>query len=388
MALALLLAAPAAAETKSAQLLVDGTSGEVLLAENGTQPWYPASLVKVMTGYMVFEAIADGRLALTDKVPVSDHAAAQPPTKLGLGRGKRVAVKLLLNAMIVRSANDAAVVLAEAVSGSEPAFAAAMTDKARALGMSQSSFTNATGLPDRLQVTTARDMVILARALLADYPEGFAMFGQTGFTLSKRTRPTTNGWMKGYPGADGIKSGFTCASGYNLLGSAVRDGRRLIAVILGARSSGARNARMTKLMNRGFDIKPPTAQAVRYLDQLPAAANGLSAPDVLAPGDCGAAAVIAGGHLPGWGLIFGAFASKAEAKAAVARSRKALQRAVPRGRPAIIAKGPESHKRYSALLVGLKQEDAGKACKQLRAAGLYCLALPPKQLNNRKALWR
>ena len=163
----------------TAALLVDATSGQVLEAENANHLWYPASLTKVMTAYLVFEALADGRLALDQKVPVSKEAAAQPPTKLGLGVGKKVRVALLLETMIVRSSNDAAVVLAEAVSGSEEAFARAMTRKARSLGMTQTFFANATGLPDEAQVTTARDMVILARALLANLPRPLRTLQQT-----------------------------------------------------------------------------------------------------------------------------------------------------------------------------------------------------------------
>ena len=238
---------------KSAVLLVEDATGAVLEAENATHLWYPASLTKVMTAYLVFEALADGRLALDQKVPVSEHAVAQPPTKLGLGLGKNVRVKLLLEVMIVRSANDAAVVLAEAVSGSEAAFAQAMTRKARALGMSQTVFTNASGLPDEGQFTTARDMVILARAVIRDFPERYAFFAKPHFILRKRVRPTTTGWLRAYPGAEGIKSGFTCGSGYNLLSAAERDGRRLIGVVLGGRNSGVRNARMTKLMDKGFE---------------------------------------------------------------------------------------------------------------------------------------
>jgi D-alanyl-D-alanine carboxypeptidase len=340
-----------------------------------------------MTAYLVFEALADGRLDLDRTVLVSRHAAAQPPTKLGLGRGKRVSVRLLLEAMIVRSANDAAAVLAEVVSGSEAAFAAAMTRKAGALGMTQTVFRNASGLPDDQQVTTARDLLILARALIADFPDRFALFGKQQFTLGGRTHSTTNGWMRGYRGAEGIKTGFTCGSGYNLLSAAKRDGRRLIALILGAKSSGERNSRMTKLMNANFAKAPPSAEAALLLDQLPREQSRV-VPTILSAGECASSAVIGGGRLPGWGVVFGAFVSKAKANQTIKRNRKILKNVARRGRPAIIPKARKGLQRYSALLVGLKQAEAGQACQRLRSQGIYCLALRPQQLNNKKAMWR
>jgi len=385
-----LWAGPAAAheaEVHAAILVVEAATGAVLEAENATHLWYPASLTKVMTAYLVFEALADGRLDLDQTVLVSRHAAAQPPTKLGLGRDKMVPVRLLLEAMIVRSANDAAVVLAEAVSGSEAAFAAAMTRRARALGMTRTVFRNASGLPDDRQVTTARDLLILARALIADFPDRFGLFGQRQFTLGGRTHSTTNGWMKGYRGAEGIKTGFTCGSGYNLLSAAKRNGRRLIALILGAKSSGGRNSRMTKLMNKGFAKAPPSAEAALPLDQLPREQSRV-VPTILPAGECASSAVIGGGHLPGWGVVFGAFVSKATANQTIKRNRKVLKSVARQGQPAIISKARESVQRYSALLVGLKQAEAGQACQRLRTMGVYCLALPPKRLNNQKAIWR
>jgi D-alanyl-D-alanine carboxypeptidase len=375
------------AKDHSAVLVVEAATGAVLAAENATHPWYPASLTKVMTAYLVFEALAKGRFDLDEKVLVSERAAAQPPTKLGLGRGKMVSIDLLLEAMIVRSANDAAVVLAEAVSGSEAAFAAAMTRKARELGMTRTVFRNASGLPDIQQVTTARDMLILARALIANFPDHFGLFGKQQFTLGRRTYSTINGWMKGYSGGEGIKTGFTCGSGYNLLSSAKRDGRRLIGLILGAKSSGGRNSRMTKLMNAGFAKTPPSAADALLLDGLPSEQSRV-APTVL-PGDkCISTAVIGGGRLPGWGVVFGSFASKAKAQETIKRNRTALKSLARRGRPAIIPKTRKGLQRYSALLVGLKQADAGQACQQLRKLGSYCLALRPERLNNQNAIWR
>ena len=386
---------PAAAQDRApraASLLVDAGSGAVLAAENATHPWYPASLTKVMTAYMVFRAIDKGWLSPDQKVTVSAYAAAQPPTKLGLAAGQEVRVDLLLEAMIVRSANDAAVALAEAVSGSEGHFAISMTRQARALGMSQSFFRNASGLPDPGQVTTARDLAILARALIADFPDRFDLFRKQQVTFNRQARPTVMGWQRGYPGAEGIKTGFTCGSGYNLLGAATRNGRRLIAVVLGARTSGERNARVTKLMDEGFTTAPDEASGAVLLSALRGQAL-TAVPYVLADGRCPVTpspgtAVMAEGTLPGWGLIFGSFVDREEARATIKGNQDVLKDVISQGRPAIVAKRRQTPPSYSALLVGLPEAEAGGACRHLQDLGIYCLAVPPKLLNNPQALWR
>lgn len=390
----LTLGVPAAAQAatpKGASLVIEATSGAVISAENATHPWHPASLTKMMTAYMVFDALADGRLKLDQKVPVSRHAAAQPPTKLGLGRGKEVPVKVLLEALIVRSANDAAVVLAEAVAGDETVFAAAMTRKARALGMYASRFMNASGLPDPDQIVTARDMAILTRALINDFPERFALFSKTQFVLGGRVRPTTNGWMAGYSGADGMKTGFTCGSGYNLVGTVERDGRRLIAVVLGGKTSGARNARMTRLMNAAFAEPVTPTESSLQMRALPKVAKA-AAPYVLPAGQCAVAPAVGTAatdrKLPGWGLVLGSFASKAEAQAVIKGHQKSLKDVTKRGRAAVVAKLRHDPQLYTALLVDLDQQAAGQACKHLWSLGSYCLTVPPKLLNNPDTLWR
>jgi D-alanyl-D-alanine carboxypeptidase len=276
------------------------------------------------------------------------------------------------------------------VSGSEERFAISMTRRARALGMTQSVFRNASGLPDPGQVTSARDMVILARAVIEDFPEHLSLFSMRHFTYQKLTRPTVMGWLRGFAGAEGLKTGFTCGSGYNLLSAAKRDGRRLIGVVLGARSSSERNARMTKLMDEGFAITNSAEGAVLLtaLRGQPFAA----APYVLEDGRCPVAATpltsgLPKGKLPGWGLVFGSFSDRDKAHATIRRNRAALEDVVDGGRPAIVAKRqiPPS---YSALLVGLEQQDAGSACRHLQSISIYCLAVPPKLLNNPQALWR
>ncbi|MGF1594552.1 MAG: D-alanyl-D-alanine carboxypeptidase family protein [Kiloniellaceae bacterium] len=381
-----------AAGPGAAYVVVDAGSGAVLAAENATHPWYPASVTKAMTAYMVFEALAEGRLALDRRVPISARAAAQPPTKLGLGAGTSVPVKLLLEALIVRSANDAAVALAEAVSGSEAAFAAAMTRRAQALGMTQTVFANASGLPDPAQVTTARDLAVLGRALMTDHPGRFDLFSKRHVAFGQGSQPTLNGWLSAYKGAEGIKTGFTCGSGYNILAAASRDGRRLVAVVLGAMTGGERSVRLRKLMDAAFRADAATVAAAPRLEALPRRAGGL-APYVLADGVCAVAPspgtdLMAAEALPGWGLVFGSFVSKDEASARIEGNQAALKDVVGKGRPAIVARTSIATHRYSALLVDLSQDDAGAACRHLQALGVYCLAVPPKLLNNPQALWR
>lgn len=399
LAVAALLYGAATASARApegALLLIDADSGAVLEAENATHPWYPASLTKVMTAYLVFEALEDGRLKLDDKVPVSRYAALQQPVKLGLGIGKQVRVKTLLEAMLVMSANDAAVVLAEAIAGSEAVFAEMMTRKARRLGMTQTIFRNASGLPDPGQITSARDLAILARAVIDNFPEHYGYFSRDHFSLSRQVHPSVNGWVRAYPGAEGLKTGFTCGSGYNLIGAATRDGHRLIGVVLGATSSGARNARMSQLMDGGFaslsDLSDVQLHAVK-VSSLPWEPVG-SAPFVLSPNRCKVDATPVkytaedDGTLPGWGMIFGAFPSRSEAGEVLEQNIEAVKGLVGEARPVILPKIKGTPLRYTALLVGLDQRRAGRACRQLRDRGIFCQALAPQALNNPQALWR
>ena len=389
---ALALAGAGAARAQGPSLVVEADSGAVLHAYQPDQPWFPASLTKIMTAYLVFEALSKGRLTLDQEFVISKAAAAQPPGKAGLRAGRKLSIRTALDATIVASANDAAVFLAEAVAGSEAAFAAAMTRKARALGMASTRFANASGLPDKGQVTTARDMAKLARALRRDFPKRIGLFSQRRARFGKRNLSTTNGWLSAFEGADGLKTGFTCGSGYNLVGSAVRGGRRLLGVVLGGDSAGRRNAEMTRLLTAAFKLG---ANGRPRLDELPPEpSSARAAPELLGPSKCARSArsatrvALTAGNLPGWGVILGSYVTEAEAKAAIAESREAIKSAVRGGRAAIIGRDRDGLHRFSALLVGLKQGDAGLACKQLWDRGAYCLALTPEQLNHPKALWR
>jgi D-alanyl-D-alanine carboxypeptidase len=235
-----------------AMLLVEVDTGKVLHAENATYPWYPASVTKLMTVYTTLRAVREGRIKLDSLFAVSANAAAQSPTKMGFPIGTQVTVDNAIKMLMVKSANDMAVVLAEGVAGSIENFAAEMNANAKALGMTQTNYVNPNGLPADEQVTSARDLAILARTLIREFPEYDAYWHLPGIKLGKRVVRNYNTLLGRYPGADGMKTGFICASGFNLVASATRDGRRLIAVVLGAPSAAVRAEQAARLLEQGF----------------------------------------------------------------------------------------------------------------------------------------
>lgn len=245
-----------------AEIVIDASTGEVISHKNADQRLYPASLTKMMTLYLTFEALSQKKLDLNQDVPVSKKAAAQEPSELGLKAGRTICIEDAILAITTKSANDCAVVLAEAVGGSEKDFAHAMTAKACQLGMNGTHFVNASGLHDAAQYSTARDMAALSRALIRDYPQYYHYFSSKTFTYGKTTYPTHNRLMNSYQGMDGIKTGYVDASGFNLAASAVRDGTRLIGVVFGGETAAARDAAMEKLLDQGF----------AYVKKIPAAA--------------------------------------------------------------------------------------------------------------------
>ncbi|MEY9187037.1 D-alanyl-D-alanine carboxypeptidase [Bradyrhizobium ottawaense] len=245
------LLAPRGASAE-ALLLIEADTGKVLQADNATIPWYPASVTKIMTAYVTLRAVKDGRLTLDTLLTVSPTAASQSPSKMGFRPGTQLTVDNALKMMMVKSANDMAVVLAEGVGGSIDGFSAMMNDTAKKLGMTQTSYVNPNGLPADGQITSARDLAILARSFLRDLPEYEYFVHIPAIRFGKRTTGNFNKLIGRYPGADGFKTGFICASGYNLVASATRNGRRLIAVVLGANSGTARAVKAAQLLERGF----------------------------------------------------------------------------------------------------------------------------------------
>lgn len=236
-----------------ALLLIEADSGKVLKAENATYPWYPASVTKLMTAYVTLTAVKEGRITLDSTITVSPTAAAQQPTKMGFKTGTVLTVDNALKMMLVRSANDIAVVLAEGVAGSVDRFADEMNRASARLGMTQSNWVNPNGLPADDQVTSARDMAILARALLTEFPEYSGYWNIHAIKLGKRIIHNTNSLLVRYPGADGMKTGYICASGFNIVASATRGNRRLVAVVLGAPSSAVRAAKAAYMFETAFN---------------------------------------------------------------------------------------------------------------------------------------
>lgn len=243
-----------ASEPKYAAIVVDANTGEVLYAKRADSPRYPASITKIMTMYLVMEAMSEGRVKPTDMVTISARAASQPPTKLGVAAGDQVSVDDALKALATRSANDMAVALAEHIAGTEQRFAALMTLRGQELGMGNTRFVNASGLPDSRQISSARDIAIMSRAVMRDFPQYYGYFSIKSFTFRGRVITSHNRLMGQFAGMDGLKTGYINASGFNLAASAVRDGRRLIAVVLGGRSTATRDDHVEDLLLTGFDV--------------------------------------------------------------------------------------------------------------------------------------
>jgi D-alanyl-D-alanine carboxypeptidase len=236
-----------------AKLLIDAASGKVLYADNATQPWYPASVTKLMTLYTTLREVKLGHINLDTLITMTPDAHAQQPTKMGFPVGTKVTIDNALKMLMVKSANDIAVAIAEGIGGSIPGFADMMNENAQRLGMTQSNFVNPNGLPAENHVTSARDLGILARALIKDFPEYDSYLHVHAIKYGNRVMRNYNSLLDRYPGADGMKTGFICASGYNLVASATRNGRRLIAIVLGAWGGGVRAQQAAELLERGFN---------------------------------------------------------------------------------------------------------------------------------------
>lgn len=253
-ALATLLAFAFGANSATAapSLVVDVASGQILSQDEATASWYPASLTKLMTTYVALDAVRSGRVTMDTPLTVSARATKMAPSKMGFRAGSEVTLGNALVMLMVKSANDIAVTIAEGVGGSVEGFADEMNRASASLGMTQSHWVNPNGLPDTRQVTSARDLAILGRALLTHFPEYGYLYNIGAMQLGNRITPTHNGMLGRYPGADGMKTGFTCPAGFNIVASATRGGQRLIAVVLGAPSAAARTAKAAALFDHGF----------------------------------------------------------------------------------------------------------------------------------------
>ena len=258
LTLAILGVQSADARPVQSSIVVDAASGEVLSASNADTSTYPASLTKMMTLYLLFEALQDGRVKLTDTITFSKYSAGMAATNLNVDSGDRISVETAVLALVVRSANDAATAIAEHLGGTEAGFAKLMTNKAQMLGMTRTTFRNANGLPDPKQRTTARDMATLSVALIRDFPQYYGYFKRTSFKYRGVTYRGHNKLLKSFKGYDGIKTGYIRASGFNLASSAERDGRRLVVVVLGGTSPSVRDRKVADLLTSGFKTQRGT----------------------------------------------------------------------------------------------------------------------------------
>ena len=386
-------------------IVIDAETGRILSEMNADAITYPASLTKMMTLYLTFEALNAGRLRLDQYLPVSTEAASKSPTKLHLVPGDSVQVHDLILGIVTKSANDAAAVLAEGLAGSEPAFADRMTAKARQLGMTSTVYRNASGLPDPEQRTTARDVAQLALALYHDFPREYRYFATREFFFRGRVILTHNHLLDWYEGADGIKTGYIGASGFNLAASAVRNGHRLIGVVMGGASAGSRDREMAALLDQGFsevgagatlvagrEVPSPSAAPVvaetdqpepvrprEKIGQLAKAARKIAAH--LSPVAKAEAAPIAHqlrtpAETDRWSIQLGAFRDGTAAEQA-ARSAATVPGA--RGKPVQIvqpSKGGKEHV-YRARLLNFSSQEAQGACAALHKKKIECSVVPP-----------
>lgn len=355
----LLAGTPARAAEKFASLVVDARSGKALAAVNADRTRYPASLTKIMTLYMVFDAIDRGRLRLGQRLTVSRRATAQPPSKLGLRPGATITVEDAILALVTKSANDVASVVAENLAPSESAFARKMTATAKAIGMTRTRFVNASGLPNPDQVTTARDMATLARAMLTRFPHHYHYFSTDRFYYGGTWHRNHNRLLGAYDGVDGIKTGYIRASGYNLVASAERKGRRIIGVVLGAPTTAERGRIMAGLLDKGFASRGGTVQTVGAVPPLPPVARPVAANDDEAV----------------WGVQVGAFRYPRSARIEAEKARRAADRHFRGGGSIAVERSvkPGENTLYLSKIVGIDHHTATKACHLLKTKRMACM---------------
>lgn len=391
------------AEAKYAAIVFEADSGKVLYENDQHSPRFPASLTKVMTSYLIFEQLKSGKLRMDSKWRVSKRASRQPPSKLGLMAGESITVKDALYALITRSANDIAVVAAENIAGSEARFAQDMTKKARDLGMTRTTFRNASGLPIRGQVSTARDLGVLGQAVIRDFPEYYKMFSIEQYVFRGQTITNHNHLIGNYPGADGIKTGYIRASGFNLIASAQRGGKRLVGVVLGGKSPRWRDRQMQALLDSGFEeigVKKqyasyPVPSALSRMAQVPDVdedgMRNTNKGDTEEEGDS-PAQVVASASTPmmdppvqitsnsaadkqEWSIQVGAYSSEGKAREA-AKQAMAIREELKTSNVSIneVARGRK--RLYRARLDGLPRDTAVSACQALKEQDWECHLIP------------
>jgi D-alanyl-D-alanine carboxypeptidase len=357
-------------------IVVEAATGNVLEAASPDALRHPASLAKLMTLYMAFEALRDRRITTDEFVPVSGRAASMQPSKLGITPGMRLTVEEAILGLVTKSANDAAAALGELLGGSEERFAQMMTLRARSLGMTRTTFANASGLPDPDQLSTARDMAILARRLLADFPGYYPYFSTRSFTFRHRVIFNHDRMLESYPGADGLKTGYTEAAGHNLVTSAVRGGVRLIGVVLGAASNPERDAHMAVLLNQGFgQMDIPTEHRTVVASRMPRLVSAAHAGSLSEQPARQAAHSRPAPSASVWSIQVGSFASERTARQAALAATHAADDGEARVEPA----GLRGRTTWRAQVIGLTAAEAQSACSVLARRRMACIVLRPDQ---------
>lgn len=402
----------AQANAKYASIVIDVDTGQILRQRNADKRLYPASLTKMMTLYLAFEAVERGQFSLDSKLKVSRVAAAEPASKLGLRRGSTITMRDAIQANATKSANDAATVIAEAIGGSKENFAKIMTAKALQLGMRKTRFKNPHGLTARGQLSTARDMAILGQRLFEDFPQYYHMFERKRFKYGGRNYRATNKLLGRYKGADGIKTGYTRASGYNLVASAQRDGRRVIGVVFGGRSSASRNSHMKKILDEAFAKLPKRPVAMVALKKAPVAAplprlkprRGLPEPMMVAALPKTAPKAITAmraqtdpwevtnglmalqriisppSQAPAkpqgeWAVQIGAYRNLRQAEDILKKAKALRSPQLSRAAPVVSRRNAGGRPIYRARFHGLARGQAENACRSLTRRGIACFAV-------------
>jgi len=390
----LLAPRPAAARPGYAAMVVDWQTGRVISAYRPDKLHAPASLTKVMTLYLVFEALDAKRLKLNQRLRVSVRAQYTSPSRLGLRAGRTITVRQAILALVTKSANDAAVVVAEALGGSERAFARMMTVRARQIGMAHTTFRNASGLPARGQLTTARDMAIMARTVITKFPHHYHYFSTRSFYFRGRNHGNHNRLLGRYPGVDGLKTGFVRASGYNLIVSARGNGgKRIVAVVLGGRSNRHRDIRMTSLLNYSFGNKTRYAALIQRGRHVQTVRSQRKASVVASSRRYASASYSARKYRRAvrhstrtrrgrWSIQVGAFRSYRKARRANYIAARRVPSLLRRAKHAVVR--TRSRRYYQARLRGLTRSQAYVACRSLRRVKRRCAVRGPVRYRYRR----
>ena len=375
-ALAVFIALAGTAKAAGPSLLFDPATGDVLSHDRAGEPWYPASITKLMTSYIVFQRLRLGLMRLDQRIPVSAIASAQPASKIGVPVGQTVPVDFALQALLVYSANDIAYVLAEAAGGNVKNFVATMNATAKRLGMTATHYANPNGLFEPRQITTARDTAILASTILKEFPEYAHYFKQPSVKVGKRKLANRNSLIRSMAEADGMKTGYICNSGFNLVASATREGRKLVAIVFGARSGKARADLAQLLLVDGFArVRQGTPASVTDLENRPL---GASLPTDLTASVCKkkpAVTLASADYLKGWGISFGSFET-AQGANMVLRRRLLSPSGLSVAGSAGVMKLPGGG--FGAMLWDAGQQSSTAACEEFRNEGVYCNVMMPE----------